>query len=71
MTRKRKISSKEKVLVILIVSDSQIDDAEEQLNENKYFGYKGIICVSQVIFFSNFLGYLPDCDKKRENAGQQ
>jgi hypothetical protein len=41
-------SNREKVLIVLMVSEGQIDHTEKMLSENKYFGYKGIICVSQV-----------------------
>jgi len=39
---------REKVLIVLMVSEGQVENAEHFLTENQYFDYKGIICLSQV-----------------------
>jgi len=31
-----------------MISESQAEDCERTLSENKYFGYRGIICVTSV-----------------------
>jgi hypothetical protein len=51
-TFRRKNNGREKCLILLMLSEKQTEHAEMILSHNRYFGYNGIICMSQARKFS-------------------
>lgn len=55
--------NREPIMVLLMVNEYEIDDIENFLVGEKYFGYTGIICLSQVklriSFLKKFRGIFP------------
>jgi hypothetical protein len=43
-----KLKNRDPILPIICVNDHEIEEVEELLNKNNYYGYNGLLCFSTV-----------------------